>query len=419
MIYNLRALRQVMRDVRFPRHELDKVINERLKAVLVSAYKHVPYYRKVMQGTEYNPVQVFSGPEDLSILPVTTKEVLKKEGTNAFVMEGSDLSSCFKDTTSGSTGMPITVYRSHNERAVQIAKWIRVLFLNGYSVHQKVMSLTSPARLTEGRSIIQKFGILRRLPVDYLRPPKELADILLHYRPHVLYGNRSHLDLMALELKKRGMRAKGLRLLIGGAEVIRNSSRQLYRRYFGVELIETYGTVEMGIMAYETQAHDGLHLNEDLTYFEFLDKQGKPVQAGELGRVVVTDLTRKLMPFIRYDQGDMAIFEYRDGLRKIKQIIGRDDDYASLPDGTRRPFHDFYEVMDKYENIAQFRIVQKTKRLFQILIVADNSYLLSIRDDLLCHFHSKFPRTVSFEIVQVQEIEPDPSGKIRMLISEV
>jgi len=421
VLNNLRALYQVMRDAKLSRQELDKVIHERLKAVLMSAYQHVPYYRKLMHGAGYDPLKEYSGVQDLANLSITTKQTLKEQELTAFLKEDSDISSCFSDATSGSTGIPIKVYRSTYERAVQVAKWLRVLLVNGYSPRHRVMSLTSPARLTEGRSIIQKFGLMRRLAVDYLRSPEEMVAILLDYKPHVLYGNRSHLDFMALELKRRKIQPDELtlQLLVGAAEVFRDRNRQLYLNHFGAKLVETYGTVEMGIMAYETQAHDGLHLNEDLTYFEFLDKQGKPVQAGEPGRVVVTDLTGKLMPFIRYDQGDMAIFEYRDGLRKIKQIIGRDDDYASLPDRTRRPFHDFYEVMDKYENIAQFRIVQKTKRLFQILIVADNSYLLSIRDDLLCHFHSKFPRTVSFEIVQVQEIEPDPSGKIRMLISEV
>jgi phenylacetate-CoA ligase len=130
------------------------------------------------------------------------------------------------------------------------------------------------------------------------------------------------------------------------------------------------------------------------------------------------------MPFIRYDQGDLAVFKSADGLngkssRRLTRIIGREDDYATLPDGTRRPFHDFYEVMDKYEDIVQFRIVQRTRGLFTILIVADTSYLLSIREDLLHRLQEKFPPTVNFEITQVEQITPDTSGKIRMLVSEV
>jgi phenylacetate-CoA ligase len=107
---------------------------------------------------------------------------------------------------------------------------------------------------------------------------------------------------MAMEMYRRGIRAEGLKLLRVGAEIIHENNRQLYRKQFGVEAIENYGSIEMGVVAYETQEHDGLHLCEDLTYFEFLDENGKPVRPAQVGRVVVTDLTATLMPLIRYDQ---------------------------------------------------------------------------------------------------------------------
>jgi len=420
MLNNARALYQVMHDAKLSRSKLDDLVYRRLREVLVSAYQKVPYYRELMQSVGYNPIQEYSGPEDLSKLPITTKEILKQKGYKAFVKEGADLSGCFRDSTSGSTGIPLTVYRAPYERAVQMAKWLRVLF----SVHHKVMSLTSPSRLSVGRSIIQRFGILRRMAIDYLCSPEEMADAFLDYEPDVLYGNRSHLDLMALELKRRGIHYQGLKLLIATAEVIGESSRQLYREYFGIELVESYGSVEMGVMAYETPAHDGLHLCEDLTYFEFLDEEGLPVAPGKPGRVVVTDLMGTLMPFIRYSQGDFVLFEYIDAAirgvsRVLTQITGREDDHVVLPDGTRRSFHDFYEVMHECSGVGQFRVIQRSRGNFQILVVATNSYFLCIRDEIVRRLQMKFPATVSFEITQVERIAPDPSGKIRMLISEV
>lgn len=424
MLNNVRAFRQVMRDASLSRSELDNTVYKRLQVVLASAYRYVPYYRKVMQSIDYDPNRDYQGPQDLARLPITTKKDLKQRGTAAFVREGSDLSRCFTDVTSGSTGIPLRIYRGPYERAIQIAKWLRVLFLNGYSAHQRVMALVAPERVKADRSTIQRLGILRRLTVDYDRPCRELVDILLAYRPDLLYGNRSHLDLVALELGRRGIQAEGLKLLIGTAEVFRESNRRLYRKQFGVELVESYGSIEMGVMAHETQSRDGLQLCEDLTYFEFLDKDGRPVPAGEAGRVVVTDLTGRLMPFIRYDQGDLAVVEYVDSekgksSRRITEIIGRENDYALLPDGTRYSFHIFSTVMKVYEGIAQFRIVQKTRSRFEVLIVADADYIASIRDDLLRQLQEEFPLTVNFEIVQADRIDPDPNGKSRMLVSEV
>jgi phenylacetate-CoA ligase len=228
---------------------------------------------------------------------------------------------------------------------------------------------------------------------------------------------------MALELMRRGVQPKPLKLVIGGAEVISASSRHLCREAFGTELIEVYGSVEIGNMAYETRTRDGLHLCEDLVYFEFLDAEGEPVPPGEPGRVVLTDLMGNVMPFIRYDQGDLAVFEHKgangSGRRRIVQIVGRDCDLLRLPDGTQRTFQSFADIMHENVGIRQFRVVQKTPTLFHILINAAPSYLLQIEADLMGRLQARFPNTVRFEIIPVDRIEPDTSGKLRWLVSEV
>lgn len=423
MLTSLRALHQVMRDHRLSRPELDRLIHSRLNTVLVSAYHTVPYYRTLMRNLNYDPTRDYRGPQDLAQFPIITKQDLKREGATAFMQEGTEPADYFSDSTSGSTGIPLTVYRSPYERALQITKWLRALFINGYTTRQKVMSLTSPARLNEGKSIAQRFGLFRRQAVDYLRPADEMVNCLLEYTPDVLYGNRSHLDLMALELGRRGVRPRGLKLVIGTAETLHENSRRLCREHFGVAMTETYGSVELGTMAYETPARNGLHLCEDLSYFEFLDEAGHPVPTGVPGRVVVTDLTGTLMPFIRYDQGDLAVVQPADaqqgGRRRLSRIIGRADDLVVLPDNSLRAWHVFYEIMDTFVGIKQFRIVQKTRHMFQIIVAADGAYYQEIHGHLLRQLYTHFPETVEFNIRPVPHIDPDPNGKIRMFISEV
>lgn len=425
MFNNARAMFHVMNEAKLHRLELDKLVYRRLRAILVSAYLNVPYYRELMKNVGYDPSQDYQGPEDLSKLPITKKEVIKQRRIRDFIMQHKDLSGCLRDTTSGSTGIPLVVYRTCYERAFQIAKFLRILFLNRYSMSNKVMSLTRPDKLTEGRSVVQRFGFLRRNAIDFLRySPEEMVDILIEYKPDVLYGNRAHLELMALELQRRGIQCDSLKIVLTTGEAIHENTRRLCQKQFGVDPVETYGSIEMGIMGYETPAHDGLHLYENLTYFEFLDEEEKPVPPGKPGRVIVTDLIGKLMPFIRYDQGDFAAFEYGKDLngntqRRLTQTIGRENDYALLPDGTKRPYNDLVKIVDKFEDIRQFRIVQQKRSLFQILIVADTSYFLSIHDDLMRLLQKKFPPNVSFKIAQVEKIEPDPSGKMRAFVSEV
>ena len=426
MLNYLKALYQVMHDNKLSRSQLDQLVNKRLKTVLVSAYQHVPYYREQMQRVGYDPVHDYGGPQDLSKLPITSKQELKHRDIHDFIKKGSNPSQYRYDATSGSTGIPLRIYRTPYEKSVQTAKWLRVLFLNGYSIRYRTMAIVDPHRVSQEDSIIQRFGLFRRLTVDYIKHSiEEIVNQFLIYNPEVLYGNRAHLDLIALELRRRGIQPKGLnlKLLLAGSEVIHEGNRQLYRKQYGVEVIEFYGSWEMGGMAYETSEHDGLHLNEDLTYFEFLDQNGNPVGSGEPGRVVMTDLIGTLMPFIRYDQGDLAVFTYKENKkeagRRIQQIIGRDNDFAVLSDGTRYPVHTFNRTVGQYEGIMQFRIIQKSFTQFQVLIVADTSYFQSIRDNLKQNLQQQFPPIIDFEIDRADQIEADPTGKIRTFISEI
>jgi len=424
----LKAFHQAMRDAKLERAELVKLIFKRLKNVLVSAYLHVPYYRKIMETSGYNPIKDYCGPKDLAILPITTKEDIQNTGIEATAGITKDLTKYYHINTSGSTGIPFRVYRTPFESFVNIAKLQRMLFANGASIRDKTMTIGSPQIVQYKKRIIQKLGFFRQKGVNYVEnSPKTMVDAVLAYKPDILCGNRSHLDLMAMEMRRRGIRAKDLKLLITGAEVIHDGNRQLYRERFGIEAIEHYGSIEMGIVAHETQAHDGLHLCEDLTFFEFLNESGQPVSPGQAGRVVLTDLSATLMPFIRYEQGDRVIYEVNHNCcgcstRRLTKIIGRDNQFAKLSDGTMLSNHDFNVVIEEFYKIIQFRIIQKESDYFQILIAADVDYFNNIKDDLLNDLNkirTKVKVNLVIEIVRVEKIETDENGKIRTFVSEL
>ena len=424
----LKAFHQVLRDARLSRRELDKLIFKRLRRILVSAYRYVPYYRKIMETAGYNPIKDYRGPKDLSILPITTKEDIQNAGIDATARITKNITKYYPINTSGSTGIPFRVLRTPFESFLNIAKYQRMLFANGASIRDKTMTIGSPQVIKKKKRIIQNLGFFRQKGVNYVESsPKAMVDAFLVHKPDILCGNRSHLDLMAMEMRRRGKRAKDLKLLITGAEVIHDGNRQLYREQFSTEAIEHYGSIEMGIVAHETQAHDGLHLCEDLTFFEFINESGQPVSPGQSGRVVLTDLSATLMPFIRYEQGDRVIYKNHHNqcgtdTRKLIKIIGRDNQFAKLSDGTMLSNHDFNVVIEDFFKILQFRIIQKNPDYFQILIAADMDYYNSIRDDLLNDLNkikTKVKVNIVIETVRVEKIDPDENGKIRTLVSEL
>jgi phenylacetate-CoA ligase len=74
-----------------------------------------------------------------------------------------------------------------------------------------------------------------------------------------------------------------------------------------VRPFDVYAANEVGPIAWECPQHRGaLHLNDDVQWTEILDENDRPVQPGETGQVVVTQLLCRSQPLLRYRIGDLA-----------------------------------------------------------------------------------------------------------------
>ena len=90
------------------------------------------------------------------------------------------------------------------------------------------------------------------------------------------------------------------RILITSAQVQHPEVIEAVRAELGLEVFNFYGALEVGRIAWECPAHEGLHINLDHLIVECLDEPGG---APEAGTVVVTAIDRRAMPFLRYRLG--------------------------------------------------------------------------------------------------------------------
>jgi phenylacetate-CoA ligase len=424
MINNIKAMWQVMSDLKLPADKKEELVKKRLKKVLVSAYEYVPYYRNIMKQISYNPIYDYKGPEDLKIFPITSKQDIKVNDPLIFLKGGVSTKNLYLTETTGSTGILLKIFLSPNENAVRTAKWLRVLFINQYSIRNKVLSFVSPSILGESKTLLQKLGFLRRNIVDELLDPEKLAEAFLIYKPHVLYGGRSPIDLLAMELIKLKVKPDFLKMVFVGGEIVHEHNRNLYKQAFCIDAMEYYGSEEMGIMAYETPAKDGLHFCDDYTYFEFLDKNNNPALPGEPARIVVTDLIGTVMPFIRYEQGDIVTIKISEGPngkpeRRILKIIGRDNDFIILPDGKRLFFSYFYNIISKFDRIWQFKLIQDTNTHYRVIIAASQDYFNEIESQIKDLLIKNFPKNCHFDLLRVDHMQPEPNGKLCFFVSKI
>jgi len=138
----------------------------------------------------------------------------------------------------------------------------------------------------------------------------------------------------------QGLAAEALagRLNISPHRVAANSeplmpeTRDVVRRAWGLEINNMWGCVEVGHIGIECDAHEGLHISDDLVITEFVDHDRRPARDPDaIDHVLVTSLFGRTLPLIRYELSDVPIPGDRlcscgAALPLIKTVKGRSDD---------------------------------------------------------------------------------------------
>ena len=125
-----------------------------------------------------------------------------------------------------------------------------------------------------------------------------------------------------------------LEIALVAAEMLPPSLRAALNAY-GLIVRQAYITADLGGVAYECPAEDGMHVSDDL-YLEVCDPlTGEPLPAGSIGEVVVTTLGNETYPLIRYGTGDLSALAEETcpcgrTSRKLRGIMGRADEVTKV-----------------------------------------------------------------------------------------
>ncbi|HEY8761103.1 MAG TPA: AMP-binding protein, partial [Candidatus Dormibacteraeota bacterium] len=151
----------------------------------------------------------------------------------------------------------------------------------------------------------------------------------------VLACTPSYALVLAEALKEEVVRLR-LKLRVGffGAEPWTEGMRRQIEAGLGLEAFDVYGLTELGGpgVAIECREHDGLHLFEDHFLAETVDPEtGRPVPSGQEGELVLTSLTRRATPIVRYRTRDRVVLidepcACGSPFRRISKLRGRTDD---------------------------------------------------------------------------------------------
>jgi phenylacetate-CoA ligase len=167
-----------------------------------------------------------------------------------------------------------------------------------------------------------------------------------------------------------------------------------------------------------------MHVFTEGVFLEILDSDNQPVQSGQIGKVVITDLLNKAMPLIRYVIGDMAIqsddrvCECGCPLPMIEKYLGRERDVITDSFGNPKPGYLFTEVIMHKNLSSQFQVVQTDRSNIVVKFVKNEPGELDL-DTIKGEFQQIVGNKIRISFQQVDDIQRDPSGKYGYVISKV
>jgi phenylacetate-CoA ligase len=318
-----------------PEPLLKEVQLRRLKAVVARAYDKVALFRERLDARGLTPASI-ERLEDIAKLPFTVKADLRD--TYPFGLFASPMGDVVRlHASSGTTGKPIVVAYTREDVEVWSEVMARTfaacglhrgdvlqnafgygLFTGGLGAHYGAETLGATVIPISGGNTDRQIMVMRDFGVTALCATPS-------YFLHVIErAGELGVDMKALPL----------RVGVFGAEPWSSAMRERIEADAGIKAYDIYGLSEIigpGV-ASECSAQDGLHIFEDHFYPEIIDPQtGEPLPDGSEGELVLTTLSKKAMPMIRYRTRDItSIIPERcscgRSLRRIRRIGRRSDD---------------------------------------------------------------------------------------------
>jgi phenylacetate-CoA ligase len=410
-----------------PEEAIARTQRDDLVRLLTYAQREVPYYRELFARLRFDPRDV-RRREDLRALPPLTKEIIRDRYDD--LIAPAHRGNTIGKGTSGSTGAPLKFEYGLESEIWRNATRLRGYSWSGYRPGLPAFFYWAPPPVPPTGAKKLKIDIDRATRREtYVNPlhqddraRKSAVDAIRRTRPHVIVAYAQACAQLARWIVETGARDWDDIPVICGAEPVLEADRVAMRRAFG-PVFETYGARETMLIAAECSQHEGMHVSEENLLVE-IAKGKEPLGAGEVGDVLVTDLHNYAMPFIRYANGDLAVYASRAcscgrGLRVLERVEGRRADTLRDAHGHEVPgilLHVLF-ADGRSEMIRQFQAVQRLDGAVLLKTVRGPGFSEPGFEQTVARLREHLrglPVTVEF----CDFIPPTASGKHRTVIVE-
>lgn len=387
-----------------------------LEGILNFARKNVPYYRQ------------FSKRSFLEDFPVINKNIIR-DNQNLFFTDGFKLKKFHKVTTSGSTGAPLTIWQDRKKRIRHTAENIYFSELAGYIIGTRLYYLRVWNRVNKKsffESLLQNIVMVDASDLSERNFELFLKEIERDSKTKSILAFSSTFEALAQYIVRtsRKIRTK-VNCLLTISETLPEGARNILKEAFQCPVISRYSNMENGFLAQQCGDESGeYHVNTTGFHIELLHpEKDEPVQEGEAGRIIVTDLFNYAMPIIRYDTGDIAILSEKSACGRFGPVFvsveGRRVDYIYNTEGKLLSPHVITNTMWEYSSeIKQFQFIQNGKNDYILKLNCRDSYFTR-ENELLSDVKKFLGADAKIKFEYINEIPQLASGKRKKIINNL
>ncbi|OQX00163.1 MAG: phenylacetate--CoA ligase [Desulfobacteraceae bacterium A6] len=361
-----------------PVEELNKLQLQKLKETVAWVCERVPFYKQKLEklGITADSIKTLA---DVARLPFTVKNDLRDN--YPFGLCAVPLKEVVRiHASSGTTGKPITGPYT----AEDLDQWAECMARNLWSAGVRKGDIVQNAYgyglFTGGLGFHQGATLIGCTIVPTSSGLTERQVMLMKdFGTTVLFSTPSYALTIAEQAEAMNIDFKKLPLRVGvfGAEPWTVAMRKEIEDRLGIKAMEAFGLTELcgpGV-AFDCEAQDGLHINEDYFLAEIVDPATlEPLPIGEQGELVLTSLQRKAMPMLRYRTKDITKLRRETcscgrTLIKMNKITGRSDDMLIISGVNVFPSQIESLLLDIEEVEPQYMLIVRKKGYLDQLIV--------------------------------------------------
>ena len=309
------------------------------KAIVQFAFENITFYRRRYSdfGFELGDMEHEGWFEKL---PVVTKKDLR-EHFDDFI-DKRQRRHLKVSTTGGSTGTPTkTGYDGRIPEEVYSWRLQRWFGVNPWDDHAYVWRDTRSTRLAKFKNAALWWPT-KHLKMDATFITEQgMYDFIVKYnrlKPTMLQGYVGAITQLAQFVVDKGLEVHAPRFVWTTSAPLPDSQRSLIERAFHAPVCDQYGSCEIRWIAAQCPECGGLHVNTEHVCIEFVDDDNKPVEKGQYGKTLLTNLEDTAFPLIRYENGDRGRWLTEAcpcgrTLPLIDSVKGRESESFVLPSG--------------------------------------------------------------------------------------